>query len=141
MKKILLLILLVVSLYAKDKVYGSTVCDEVTSIYDADTFRCNIKSYPPIVGERVPIRVNGVDAPEMRGKCQAEKILARTAKQVTVSMLRNAQVIELRNMRRGKYFRIVADVYVDGKSLADELIRKHLAVEYHGGHKIKDWCR
>jgi len=52
MNKILLLILLVVSLY------GSTVCDEVTSIYDADTFRCNIKGYPPI-------RVNGVDAAEV----------------------------------------------------------------------------
>ena len=40
------------------KTYGHVVVDEVTSIYDGDTFRCNIKDYPPIVGERIPIRVN-----------------------------------------------------------------------------------
>ena len=43
-------------------------------------------------------------------------------------------------MKRGKYFRIVADVYDDhNRSLADELIRNNLAVPYDGGHKV-DWC-
>jgi len=43
-------------------------------------------------------------------------------------------------MQKGKYFRIVADVYANNKSLADILIRNHLAVRYDGGTKIKDWC-
>ena len=113
----------------------------MTSIYDGDTFRVNIKGYPSIVGERVPIRINGVDTPEMRGKCVKEKTLAREAKQFTVSKLRDAKVIELRHMQRGKYFRIVADVYVDGNSLGDALINNHLAVTYDGGTKTKDWCK
>jgi len=71
---------------------------------------------------RIGIRVAGVDKPEMRGKCKQEKDLPRQAKQITVEALRSAKVIELRNTKRGKYFRIVADVYVDNKNLTDILI-------------------
>lgn len=76
----------------------------------------------------------------MKGKCKAEKELARKAKQYTVAMLRGAKGIELRNMKRGKYFRIVADVYADGKSVGHSLIGSGLAVSYGGGTKTKDWC-
>lgn len=125
----------------RDKTYGSVVVSEVTSIYDGDTFRVNLDGYPDIIGTRIGIRVNGIDTPEMRGKCQKEKDLARAAKQLTVAQLRAAKKIELRNMKRGKYFRIVADVYVDGVNLGDLLIAKSFAVVYDGGHKSKDWCQ
>ncbi|SFP61660.1 thermonuclease family protein [Hydrogenimonas thermophila] len=141
--KILLLFLLSPSLFAgsiNNKNFGNVRVTEVTSIYDGDTFRVNIAEYPSIIGERIPIRINGIDTPELRGKCKQEKILARKAKQVTVNILRNAKVIELRNMHRGKYFRIVADVYVDGKSVAKELVKRDLAVIYHG-HKKSNWCK
>lgn len=136
----LLLLLICVSLLAKQN-YGNIVVDEVTSIYDGDTFRVNINSYPPIIGKKISIRLNGVDTPEIRGKCEKEKLLARKAKQLTVSTLRNAKKIELKNMQKGKYFRIVADVYTDNKSLSDILIENQLAVKYDGGTKIKDWCK
>ena len=123
-----------------DKTYGSVTIAEVASIYDGDTFRANIPDYPPIIGQHMGIRINGVDTPEMRGKCEQEKLLARKAKQYTVTALRNARTIELRNMRRGKYFRIVADVYADGKSVGEGLVREGLAVFYDGGKKVKDWC-
>ena len=124
-----------------EKTYGSVTIAEVTSIYDGDTFRANIPDYPPIIGQNVGIRINGVDTPEMRGKCEQEKVLARKAKQYTVTKLRNAKTIELRNMQRGKYFRIVSDVYADGQSLGEDLVREGLAVVYDGGKKVKDWCR
>ena len=54
-------------------------------------------------------------------------------------MLREADKIELRDVKRGKYFRLLATVYVDGKSLGDGLVQKGLAVVYGGGTK-KDWC-
>jgi len=75
----------------------------------------------------------------MRGKCESEKNGARIAKKVTVALLRGAKVIELKNMKRGKYFRIIADVYVDGENLASILIKKGLARPYDGG-KRKSWC-
>lgn len=40
---------------------GSVVVDEVTSIYDGDTFRVNINAWPDIIGYRVPVRLNGID--------------------------------------------------------------------------------
>ncbi|WP_345974064.1 thermonuclease family protein [Sulfurimonas sp. HSL3-7] len=141
---LLLASMLHVTLHAEsisNKVYGSAVVSEVTSIYDGDTFRANLKEYPEIIGYRIGVRINGIDTPEMRGQCQKEKDLARQAKELTVTQLRGAKKIELRNMKRGKYFRIVADVYVDGKSLGDMLIKRSLAVPYDGGHKGKDWCQ
>ena len=43
-------------------------------------------------------------------------------------------------MERGKYFRIVADVYVDGENLAEALIDSGMAVKYDGGKKNTSWC-
>jgi endonuclease YncB( thermonuclease family) len=141
---LLLISILSVGLHGEsisDKVYGSAVVSEVTSIYDGDTFRANLKGYPEIIGNRIGIRINGIDTPEMRGQCQKEKALARQAKAFSVQQLRSAKVIELRNMKRGKYFRIVADVFVDGQDLAQMLVDHNLAVAYDGGHKAKEWCK
>jgi endonuclease YncB( thermonuclease family) len=137
---IFLCLLSIVEAKKKPKTYGDVIVDKVVSVYDGDTFRVNIKSYPDIVGKRIAIRLNGVDTPEIRGKCKEEKQLAKKAKSVVKTRLKRAKQIELRNMQRGKYFRIVADVYVDGKSLANILLEKKLAVRYSGSTKVKDWC-
>jgi len=126
--------------FAADQHFGDVVVSEVTSIYDADTFRVNIKSWPDIVGSRMSVRVLRVDAPEIRGKCESEKKAARLAKQFTVEFLRAGSYIELRNIKRGKYFRILAEVYVDGLNLADALIKAKHARPYEGG-KRAGWCQ
>ena len=138
-KCLFLILISILSLQAK-QTYNNITIDEVTSIYDGDTFRVNINSYPGIIGQKMAIRVNGIDTPELRAKCNKEKLLAREAKKLTVSTLRASKIIELRNLQRGKYFRIVADVYVDDKSLGDILIKNNLAVKYDGGTKVKNWC-
>lgn len=140
-KTTILTAILATSLYSSQKTYGDTTVSQVTSIYDGDTFRANIDSFPPIVGKKMSIRISGIDTPEMRGKCQKEKLLARQAKQHTVNLLRNAKTIKLKNLKRGKYFRIVADVYTDNISIGESLIKNNLAVRYDGGKKSKDWCR
>jgi micrococcal nuclease len=85
------------------------------------------------------IRINGIDTPELRGKCAKDKQLARKAKQFTVEHLRAAKSITLKNIKRGKYFRLIADVYIDGISLGDLLIKHEHAVKYIGKTK-KQWC-
>lgn len=120
--------------------YGDAVVDEVTSVYDADTFRVNIFAWPDVIGKRISVRVKGIDAPEIKGKCLQEKLAARKAKQEAVMRLRTAKRIELRNIERDKYFRILADVYLDGSSLAAALVAKDLAKSYDGGKK-EDWCQ
>ena len=102
--------------------YGTVTVSKVISVYDGDTFRVNIDSLPPIVGKNIPIRVNGVDTPEIRGKCQYEKNLALKARDFVRGKLANAKEIKLTNLQRGKYFRVVANVLVDGVSLEQELL-------------------
>jgi micrococcal nuclease len=138
MKKSIIFILILSSfLYAAkaDKNYGNATVQEITSIYDGDTFRCTIKGYPDIIGERIGIRIANIDCPEMRDKRPYIKEKAQQAKQFAVKKLREGKNIQLKNMRRGKYFRIVADVIIDGKNLGDELIKADLAHQYDGGTK------
>jgi len=120
--------------------YGSATVSKVINVYDGDTFRVDIDSLPPIVGKNIAIRVNGVDAPEIQGKCQYEKNLALKARDFVRGRLANAKEIKLTNLQRGKYFRVVANVLVDGVSLERELLDNELAYEYSGGKKLS-WCK
>ncbi len=119
--------------------YGTVKVSKVISVYDGDTFRVDIDSLPPIVGKNIPIRLNGVDTPEIQGKCQQEKDLALEARDFVRNKLVNAKEIKLSKLQRGKYFRVVADVYVDGISLEQELLDNELAYKYTGGKK-SSWC-
>ena len=140
MTKLLFTLLLInLSLQAAPQ-YGTVTVSKVISVYDGDTFRVNIDSLPPIVGKNISIRVNGVDTPEIRGKCQYEKDLALKARDFVRDRLANATDIKLTNLQRGKYFRVVANVVVDGVSLEQELLDNKLAYRYDGGKKLS-WCK
>jgi len=119
--------------------YGTAIVSKVISVYDGDTFRVNIDSLPPIVGKNIRIRLNGLDTPEIQGKCQYEKDLALKARDFVRNKLANAKEIKLTKLQRGKYFRVVADVYLDGVSLEQELLENKLAYKYTGGKK-SSWC-
>ena len=122
------------------KQYGSVTVSKIISIYDGDTFRVNIDSLPPLIGKNIPVRLEGVDTPEINGKCQHEKDLALEARDFVRSKLSNAVEILLNDLQRGKYFRIVAKVYIDGVSLEEELLQNGLAYQYNGGKK-SNWCK
>lgn len=141
LKRLFFLVLAVIScnsVCAKES-YGIVFVSSVVSVYDADTFRVDIDAWPPIVGKNVPIRVLGVDAPEIRGKCPSEKLAAKQARAFTLSSLSGATQIELRNIKRGKYFRLLAEVYIDGNSLSEMLIDAGHA-RYYAGGKRERWC-
>jgi len=104
--KYFILLFLTISLFAQAKPqYGTVTVSKVISVYDGDTFRVNIDSLPPIVGKNIPIRVNGVDTPEIRGKCLYEKNLALKARGFVRAKLANAKEIKLTNLQRGKYLK------------------------------------
>ena len=125
------------SVYSTD--YGTATVSAIVSVYDGDTFRADIEDWPAIVGENIPIRVRGVDTPEIRGQCEAEKMRARKARDFAARLLSKAGRSELRNIERGKYFRLVADVWVDGRNLATALIEAGLGRHYDGGRR-EGWC-
>ena len=107
--------------------------------YDGDTITLNLPGLHPIIGEKIAIRVNVIDTPEIRGECEKEKYDAKQAKEMVADILKDAEQIELKNMGRGKYFRIAADVFVDGENLGDMLVEARMAVKYDGGKKIHKW--
>ena len=80
-------------------------------------------------------KING----PLQGKCQYEKNLALKARDFVRGKLANAKEIKLTNLQRGKYFRVVANVVVDGVSLERELLDNKLAYKYSGGKKLS-WC-
>jgi micrococcal nuclease len=109
--------------------------------YDGDTITFNLPGLHPIIGEKISIRVNGIDTPEIKGACEKEKYDAKQAREMVAETLTDAEQIILKNMERGKYFRIAADVIVDGENLSDILIGAGMAVRYDGGKKTHKWCR
>ena len=141
MKKLLLFCICFLGVFTAQAApeYGTVIVSKVISVYDGDTFRVDINSLPPIVGKNIAIRLNGVDTPEIRGKCQYEKDLALKARDFVRNKLSNAKEIKLTKLQRGKYFRVVADVMIDGVSLEKELLENKLAYKYTGGKK-SSWC-
>ena len=127
--------LLLVAILATDRVYENITKLEVISVYDGDTITVTIPEYPALIGERIKVRIAGIDTAELTSKDQPSKELARAAKQAVVTMVRSGQPVTLRNVRREKYFRILADVYVGEQNVAAELLKRSLAKPYNGGKK------
>lgn len=107
----------------------------VASVYDGDTFKINLNCSLAVYCEKVPVRVRGVDTPEIKGKTAREKKLAQKAKEFTQAFL-DQKPITLTDCGRDKYFRLLCDVTnADGEDLATELIRRELGDPYNGGTK------
>lgn len=133
---IILLCFISINANAYDNIYNV----KYVRNYDGDTITFNIPHYPNIIGEKINIRVLGIDTPEIRGKCENEKIRAYFFKDLVQSELENAKSINIININRGKYFRIVGDIEYDGKLLSEYLLSFDDVQSYDGGTKNNIWC-
>ena len=136
-KRLALLVLVnVVCAVAQGYEIGNFEQVTLRSVYDGDTFYVNIVPCGiSVFCERIPIRVRGVDCPEIKGGSAETKALAKQAKAFTKNFLKGGEIVLL-NCGRDKYFRLLCDVQVNGKSLGEELIKAGHAVPYDGGTKI-----
>lgn len=119
--------------------YGNLSVTKVNSVYDGDTFRANLSSGHPLISNNIRVRLSGIDTPEMKSKCWRERQLAKKARDYLRKRLKGSNDITLKNLQRGKYFRIVADVFIDGVNINKELVDKKLAYVYKKGRK-NNWC-
>lgn len=111
----------------------------VIKVYDGDTITIASKlPYDSSPLYRFPVRLNGIDAPEIKGPgvSDEEKEAAKNARDF-VSNLVLKKFVKLTNVQNEKYGRVLADVYIDDIHLNDLLIRERYAVKYDGGTKIK----
>lgn len=120
--------------------YGDRPGAKYISCYDADTCTFTIPGIDPLIGWEIPVRVRGIDAPEIRGNCQMENEKALQARDVARATLEKAQVIILRNVGRDKYFRILAGVEVDGLDLANLLVESGLVAPWDGESPKPTFC-
>ena len=98
------------------------------------------KGLPPELSEML-VRVAGVDTPEIKGKCEAEKAAGIQARDFVTRSLTEARSVSFCNPKWGKYGkRVVAEVMLDSKSLAAILIESGLGRPYDGGRR-KGWCQ
>ena len=143
MKKILIfpIILLTFTIHAKK--YGDFNNVEYIENYDGDTIRFNIPGIHPMLGENIAVRIRGIDTPELKGACSNEVNNALVAKMFVGKVLSSlpAKFITLKNVERGKYFRIVADVYAAGMSIGAVLIKEGYARIYDGVSDPEYWCK
>lgn len=130
---------------SKSQEFITLTPSSIERVYDGDTFYINLPDLPDVFGKRLGVRIVGIDTPEMRSKCKTrvqkanEKKLALDAKDSLTSKLQNAKVIELTDLQRDKYFRLLAEVKVDGNNVSEALIAEGYAVAYDGGTKA-GWC-
>ena len=123
-------------------VNAQTVCSDIriTGVVDGDTLRAEMVGAPNPLN-RVSIRVSGIDTPEMRGDCLAEKEKAREAKKFLNNKFLNTNSITFGTLDWDKYGgRILADVYFDGVAVSKIMIDAGYATPYHGGKKESIWC-
>lgn len=113
----------------------------IIRVIDGDTLETRLNGLPDPL-QKVKVRFRGVDTPEKghRAKCEDERRRADQASLFTKEVIEKAKQILFSSPKWGKYGgRIIADVWVDGRNLADLLIYENLARPYNGG-KRKGWC-
>jgi endonuclease YncB( thermonuclease family) len=110
-----------------EKVYDDHIKCEIIAVYDGDTVRVNIPSYPKIIGENIRVRLKGINTDEMGDDEAAD--LAGDFVRAKVAI---GKKIELRKLSRDKFFRLLAELWVDNKNIADELLEAGLAKQWNG---------
>jgi endonuclease YncB( thermonuclease family) len=120
---------------------------EYIDAYDGDTFTVNLPNLiPDVFGKKMPVRIRHIDTAEMNGKTPCEKEMAQKAKDVVASLLKNAKKIDLVDVDRDKYFRLLCSVNITTQAnetfdLSNYLMAEGYAVPYEGETKPKtDWC-
>lgn len=135
--------LLVLVLIAEPAAAGETVPGPITAdvvaVVDGDTVTVRARIW---LGQSIEttVRIDGVDAPERRGRCTAERVRAEAARTFVTERIGDAPVV-LRDVRFGKYAgRVLARVEAAGGiDLAMALIGAGLARSYAGGTR-DGWC-
>lgn len=134
-KYFILLFILGVTITAQTFKSDTVRIDKLVRVYDGDTIFVDIYNLHPLIGDNIGIRLNGIDTPELRKKNERKRGLE--LKYILIDKLMSCTEIYLKNMKRGKYFRIVADVYCDNENVNEYMLKQPDVYEYHGGKKRK----
>ncbi len=112
---------------------------KVLRVIDGDTLMVRARIW---IGQEIEIKVRlaGVDAPELRGKCESERILARQARELVAARIADGEV-SLHAVQYGKFAgRVLATVETSaGIDLGTALLDAGLGRPYRGRRR-QSWC-
>jgi micrococcal nuclease len=125
MKKLLFLLLFPLIVFGTP--LTRTYTAKVISVYDGDTFTCEIDLGLDLRKKEV-IRLRGVDCPELSS---AE---GKSVAKIVNAMLEGKDVlVQTQSDDRDKYGRLLAIVFVNNVNLNTYLLEKKMAKSYKGG--------
>lgn len=112
---------------------------EIVRVIDGDTFEARVRIWPG-VEMTTRVRLRGIDAPELHGRCEAERAKAVAARDGLTQML-NEGGVGLSNIGQDKYGgRVDADVSTARTAdVGAAMFERGLARRYHGGRR-RSWC-
>ena len=124
--------------FAGEKTYGDldAIC---LGNYDGDTLTVDVPGVHPLLGEKVSVRVRGIDTPELHGTVGEAHVAAVAAKIFVANSCPVGSAVSLGNVGRDKYFRIDADVRCGDVNIARELVGRGLAHDNYEGGKKAEW--
>ena len=110
----------------------------VTRVIDGDTVVATVTVWPGLTWTG-SIRLDGIDTPELRGRCPEERSAARAAREALVAQL-DGWTVTVQDPTHGLYAgRVVATVWADGADVGQTLIAAGHARPYAGGTR-EGWC-
>jgi len=115
---------------------------KVLRVVDGDTVEVEAKWLPSELGDKIKVRIYGVDTPEKppRAQCKAESTKAKIATEHTKKFISKGKQISIEIKSWDKYGgRVLGDIIVDNKSLRQSLIESQFAKQYFGEAK-QSWC-
>lgn len=124
-------------LHTRYEISQIPIC-KLVRVHDGDTIIVDIVNWPEVIGNNISVRINSIDCPEIHDKSEKVRDLACKAKRFTEE--KTQAYFELKNLKRDKYFRLLADVETEEGNLADLLTKNGLAKYYDGGKK-PDWSK
>jgi endonuclease YncB( thermonuclease family) len=112
---------------------------DVLRVIDGDTFEARVHVWPGLdITTRV--RLRGIDAPELRARCPAERVQAEAARDALAAILADGAVT-VSTVALDKYGgRVVADASTRQiPNVSAEMLGRGLARSYGGGRR-EGWC-
>jgi micrococcal nuclease len=110
---------------------------KVIKVYDGDTITVASRlPFPNSPIYKFPVRLLGIDCPEIKGSTEKEKTLAKTARDALSARI-NGKMVTLKNVSTEKYGRLLADVYIGDENTNHWMLDNNYAIKYDGGTKSR----
>lgn len=123
----------------RQEILHGPMTGEVLQVLDGDTLSVKIRIW---IGQEIEtsVRIDGIDAPEIKGKCAHERTMAAAAQRELLRLIDN-KTIRIYNVRLEKYAgRVLAQAETSsGINISRHLLEKGLVRPYHG-EKRQPWC-